>query len=186
MHSTPVEVGAARPRILIAVAAVAVAAAVSITVAARAHAASAHTSAQATVHLRKTGLGNVLVDARGRTLYLFKADKGTKSVCYGMCATYWPPLITTSQPAAGAGVKQGLLGTTKRHDGRLQVTYGGHPLYRFSSDTKAGQTTGENVNHFGGEWYAVSAAGKQVEKPGTTATTPAPATGGGGYGGGYG
>lgn len=152
-------------------------------------------SARATVQIRATSLGKTLADARGRTLYLFTADKGKASACTSSaCLAAWPPLTTTGAPIAGSGAKASLLGTTRRKDGRLQVTYAGHPLYFFVGDKKAGQTAGENIDHFGGEWYAVSAAGKKVEpKAGATTTTPTTttptttgSTGGTGGGGGYG
>jgi len=139
------------------------------------------TNSGATVAIAKTGLGGVLVNARGRTLYLFEKDKRGRSACAGSCAAAWPPLITSGKPRAGAGVKSALLGTTKRADGRLQVTYNHHPLYTFIKDTRKGQTTGENVYAFGAEWYAVSAAGSAVEKK-----AAASSGGYGGYGGGYG
>lgn len=120
-------------------------------------------SKRALVKLRKTALGRVLVDRRGRTLYLFEADKGVKSVCYGACASSWPPLLTTGKPVAGAGVRRGLLGTTKRKNHKLQVTYHGHPLYFFVRDTKAGQTRGQGLDGFGGKWYVLDAAGKTVQ-----------------------
>ena len=145
------------------------------------------TSSGATVALAKTGLGRVLVDARGRTLYLFEKDKRGRSACAGSCAAAWPPLITSSKPRAGAGIKASLLGTTKRADGRLQVTYNHHPVYTFVKDTRKGQTTGENVYAFGAEWYAVSAAGSAVEKKAAQSGGGDPAPGGGGgYGGDYG
>ena len=83
-----------------------------------------------TIALKSTAVGKVLVGANGRTLYLFTADKGTKSACYGQCASYWPPLIA-GKPTAGTGLNASMLGTTKRKDGKLQVTYHGHPLYFF-------------------------------------------------------
>ena len=134
------------------------------------------TTSGATVAVAKTGLGRVLVDARGRTLYLFEKDRRGRSACAGSCAAAWPPLITSGKPRAAAGVKASLLGITKRADSRLQVTYNHHPLYTFVKDTRKGQTTGENVYAFGAEWYVVSAAGAAIEK------TAAP-SGGGGYGG---
>jgi predicted lipoprotein with Yx(FWY)xxD motif len=139
---------------------------------------SSATSARALVGLRTTALGAVLVDARGRTLYLFEKDRKGKSSCTGACAAFWPPLVTVGKPAAGRGVKASLLGTTRRGDGRLQVTYNRHPLYTFSLDKKAGQTKGEELSSFGGSWYAVSAKGVKVEK--------AESSGGGSYGGGSG
>jgi len=155
------------------------------------HPARSTPTAAATVQIRATSLGKILTDARGHTLYLFEADKGKVSACYGACATDWPPLFTTGKPVAGKGAKASLLGTTKRKDGRLQVTYGGHPVYFFFKDKKAGQTSGENLDFFGGEWYAVSAAGKKVEPhhggtTTTTTTTPPTTTGGSTGGGGYG
>jgi predicted lipoprotein with Yx(FWY)xxD motif len=126
-------------------------------------AAAAATTRTATVKLRQTSLGQILADSHGKTLYLFAHDKGRTSRCYGACAAYWPPLITKGKPTAGRGVRKSLLGTTRRRDGRRQVTYHGHPLYRFSGDTGAGQTTGEGLTDFGGEWDAVSAAGLAVD-----------------------
>ena len=124
-------------------------------------AASASTSTS-TISLRTTAVGKVLVAANGRTLYLFTADKGKKSTCYGQCEGYWPPLFADS-PTAGAGLKASMLGTTKRKDGKLQVTYGGHPLYFFAEDKKAGQIKGQGFVHFGGSWWVVSAAGTSIK-----------------------
>jgi predicted lipoprotein with Yx(FWY)xxD motif len=129
-------------------------------------------------------LGRILVDGRGHTLYLFERDKTTKSTCYGQCAKFWPPLLTTAKATAGAGAKASLLGTTRRSDGKLQVTYKGHPLYFFLKDTKAGMTKGQNLDFFGGEWYVLSPAGGKIEK--TAAASSASSSSGGGYGGGYG
>lgn len=134
-------------------------------------------SSGAVVKTRKTSLGTILVNAQGKTLYMFGKDKRGKSACSGQCAVFWPPLITSGKPVARPGAKQSLLGTTRRADGKLQVTYKGHPLYRFAQDKKAGQTRGEELKAFGAEWYAVSPAGAKVEKESS----------GGGYGsGGYG
>lgn len=112
----------------------------------------------------KTPLGRILVDSRGITLYDFPPDKGTTSVCYGACAALWPPLLTHGKPVAGHGAQASLLGTTKRKDGKLQVTYGGHPLYYFVTDRKPGQTTGQGVDQFGGPWWVISAAGKEIHR----------------------
>ena len=116
------------------------------------------------VSTAKSSLGRILVDSRGHTLYLFEKDKKGKSACAGQCATFWPPLIAAGKPRAAAGAKASLLGTTRRADGRLQVTYKGHPLYTFLKDKKKGQTNGEGLKAFGAEWYAVSPAGATVEK----------------------
>src|ERR1700760_4977836 len=114
------------------------------------------------VKIANSPLGRILVDSKGITLYDFPPDKGTTSVCYGACAALWPPLVTHGKPIAGPGVRASLLGTTKRNDGKLEVTYGGHPLYYFVSDRKPGQTTGQGVNQFGGPWWVLSAAGKEI------------------------
>jgi predicted lipoprotein with Yx(FWY)xxD motif len=129
------------------------------------------------VSTESTSLGRILVNSSGRTLYLFEKDKNGRSACAGQCATFWPPLIASGKPRALAGVKASLLGTTKRADGRMQVTYNHHPLYTFAKDTKKGQTRGEGLDAFGAEWYAVSPAGARVEKHSSTTTT----TTGGGY-----
>src|SRR6185436_16079706 len=120
-------------------------------------------------------LGRILVDARGRTLYLFEKDKNGKSACVGQCATFWPPLIASGKPLAGTGAKASLLGTTRRADGRLQVTYNHHPLYTFAKDTKKAQTSGQGVDAFGAEWYVVSASGAKVEKHEAASTGADPA-----------
>src|SRR5437763_8683975 len=125
--------------------------------------AARHTGA--VVKLGQSSLGRILVDSHGRTLYLWAHDKRGKSTCYGACATYWPPLITRGKPRAISGARSGLVGTTRRRDGKLQITYHGHPLYSFSLDGRAGQTAGEGLSDFGGRWYAVSAAGNAVGKP---------------------
>jgi predicted lipoprotein with Yx(FWY)xxD motif len=116
------------------------------------------------VKIAGSRLGRILVDSKGITLYDFVKDKGTTSVCYGACAALWPPLITKAKPVAGPGVRASLLGTTKRKDGKLEVTYGGRPLYYFVSDRKPGQTTGQGVNQFGGPWWVLSPAGKEIHR----------------------
>jgi len=117
----------------------------------------------ATVSLRIVGnLGGVLVDASGKTLYLFAADTGTTSTCSGSCVQNWPPLTTMGTPQASGGVSQPLLGTTTRGDGSMQVTYNGHPLYGFIADSAPGMANGENLNAFGARWEVVNAAGAAV------------------------
>jgi predicted lipoprotein with Yx(FWY)xxD motif len=133
---------------------------------------SGHT---ATVGLASTGLGKVLVDSKGETLYLFAADKGTTSECSGACASAWPPLRDSSKPTVGTGLKTSLVGTTKRSDGQPEVTYGGHPLYTYIGDKNPGDTNGQGITAFGGAWYAVTAPGAQAS--GGTASTG----GGSGY-----
>ena len=137
-------------------------------------------SPSAQVSAAHSGLGQVLVDGRGRTLYLFLKDIAGKSACNQLCVQYWPPLITTGRPMAKSGAKSSLLGTVRRADGRLQVTYNHHPLYTFVQDTRKGQTTGEGLDEFGAKWYALSPAGAKVAKSGSS--MPSGGYGSGGYG----
>jgi predicted lipoprotein with Yx(FWY)xxD motif len=140
----------------------------ALTVAATASALAARTL----VALRSTSIGQVLVGPNGHTLYMFGADRTNRSTCYGACAQAWPPLLAVGAPAAGGGVKANLLGTTKRTNGKLQVTYAGHPLYYFSEDTTAGSTKGEGLHAFGAGWWALAASGAKIVKPaGSTTTT---------------
>jgi predicted lipoprotein with Yx(FWY)xxD motif len=122
------------------------------------------TPAGVTVTVRDSTLGMILVDGKGRTLYLFQADKGTNSTCYGACATAWPPLTTTGKPQAGSGASLALLGTTARTDHTTQVTYDGHPLYYFVKDTKPGDVTGQRLNSFGAKWYVLDPKGNKIDK----------------------
>jgi predicted lipoprotein with Yx(FWY)xxD motif len=127
-------------------------------------AAAAVASSGTDVSWRKTAIGNAITTTDGRTLYLFRGDHGTTSECYGQCASYWPPLLTSGSPKATGLVKSSLLGTTKRKDGKLQVTYKGHPLYTFVGDKKAGQTAGEGSNASGAKWYALAPSGATIDK----------------------
>lgn len=108
-------------------------------------------------------LGFVLVDSKGFTLYDFHKDKGTESACYGACAKVWPPLLTTGEPQPSNGASAAKLGTTKRKDGAVQVTYAGHPLYTYASDTKPGEANGQDIDSFGAEWYALQGSGAEAE-----------------------
>jgi predicted lipoprotein with Yx(FWY)xxD motif len=141
-----------------------------------------------TVSVRSTRLGRILVNSQGRTLYLFTKDSGTKSACSGACAKAWPPLRASGKATVGGGARASMVRTTKRSDGKTQVTYNRHPLYLFSKDHKAGDTNGEGLTAFGGRWFAVSGAGKQVShapakspapKPAAPKTNPSPQNGGG-------
>ena len=134
------------------------------------------TATNATVSLRTTKLGPILVSSRGRTLYLFQKDRNGKSACTASCAQFWPPLIGHGKPTAGPGVKASLLGTTKRGNGSLQVTYNKHPLYSYALDKQAGQTNGEGISAFGAHWYTVSAKGTPILKAATTTGTTTTAT----------
>jgi predicted lipoprotein with Yx(FWY)xxD motif len=120
----------------------------------------------ATVATGHSALGRIVVDGRGRTLYLFEKDRRGRSACSGACATYWPPLLTHGRPIAVAGAKRSLLGVIRRGDGTSQVTYAGHPLYRYVLDTRRGQTNGEGSKDFGAGWDALTPAGKKIESDG--------------------
>jgi predicted lipoprotein with Yx(FWY)xxD motif len=119
-------------------------------------------SGRPTVQARRMGLGRIVVDSRGLTFYLFKKDTGGKSRCSGSCAVNWPPLLATGSLVAGSGIKGSKLMTTRRSDGKKQVTYNGHPLYRFVGDTQPGETNGEGLTAFGARWFVVSPAGNQI------------------------
>lgn len=129
--------------------------------------AGASTSSSTTVSTAKTGLGMVVANARGRTLYLFEKDSRRHSACSGACAAFWPPLIAHGKPMARGGAKQALLGTIKRSNGARQVTYAGHPLYLYVQDTTRGETTGEGSTLFGAGWDALTPAGKKIERDGS-------------------
>jgi len=105
---------------------------------------------------RDVGGVNLLTNAKGLTLYWFAPDTSAKSVCYGSCAAYWPPV--TGSPSAGPGVT-GTLGTISRTDGTVQATYDGHPLYTYIGDNAPGQASGNNINLNGGLWHDVPVTG---------------------------
>lgn len=131
-----------------------------------------------------SGLGTVLVDSEGMTVYLFTPDKGTESTCYGGCESAWPPVVAEGKPTAGEGATSSALGTTKRKDGTMQVTYNGHPVYTFSGDTAPGEAVGQEDD---GTWFVIDEAGEAVKggAPGggttTTESTTTESSGAGGY-----
>jgi predicted lipoprotein with Yx(FWY)xxD motif len=141
------------------IAALALAAAVALAVAPTSSAAG-----RATVNTRHGKLGTFLVGPNGMTLYLFEKDKTSKSRCSGQCATFWPPLLTSGKPKAAGKAKSSLLGTTKRGDGKTQVTYKGHPLYYFIQDKKKGDTKGQDFLGFGAKWYVLAPSGKKIDE----------------------
>ncbi|MFI7243463.1 hypothetical protein [Streptomyces qinglanensis] len=118
----------------------------------------------ATVEVRSGDLGRFLADGSGRTLYLFEADTSGKSTCEGGCATAWPPVVVEGKgkPRAGNGAESGLLGTTERKDGSRQLTYDGHPLYRYQGDDKPGDTAGQGLDQFGAKWFVLDPSGKKI------------------------
>jgi predicted lipoprotein with Yx(FWY)xxD motif len=141
--------------------------------------ASTSTQGSATVDVANASLGKILVDSKGRTLYLFKKDTGTKSTCFGACATNWPPERVTRKPTVSSGLTASKAATTQRADGKPEVTYNGHPLYLFVGDKKPGDTNGQGVNAFGGSWFAVSPAGAQVSGSANSGSNAS--SGGSGY-----
>jgi predicted lipoprotein with Yx(FWY)xxD motif len=121
--------------------------------------------------------GTYLTGSGGRALYLWVADTHGKSVCSGACAKVWPPVLTSAAPTAGSGVLGSDLGTTTRSDGKKQVTYKGHPLYYYITDTAPGQLTGQGSNSFGAKWWLVAPSGSAITSGGSTSGTS-----GAGYG----
>ena len=126
----------------------------------------------ATVGVANSRLGKILVDSRGRALYLFKADVGTKSACAGACVVAWPPVRTARRPTVGSGANSSLVSTTARSDGEPEVTYNGHPVYRFAGDKAPGDVNGEGLTAFGAEWLALSPVGDEVtNQPSSSGTS---------------
>jgi predicted lipoprotein with Yx(FWY)xxD motif len=138
---------------------------------------------QATVTVMSSHLGRFLADGQGHTLYLFDRDEPRESYCNGACAAVWPPYETDGPPQAVAGVPASALGTIKRDDGDVQVTYRGHPLYFYAADAStSGKTKGEGVDQFGAEWYVVGRDGKPVEPADTSSGGSDKSNNGGGGG----
>jgi len=125
-----------------------------------------HTTRSAAVKTRKiSGLGVVLVNSRGRTLYVFMKDARRHVTCTGQCAVYWPPLKWkgTGKPKAGGAAKARLLGLDRNPSGGKVVTYNKWPLYTYAADSAAGQANGENLKLNGGKWYVISPRGRLVK-----------------------
>jgi predicted lipoprotein with Yx(FWY)xxD motif len=117
----------------------------------------------ATLTVRSTRYGRILFDGRGRALYAFTRDRrGGRSQCYGACAKAWPVYFAKGRLLAGKGVRQSLIGTTRRRDGRQQVTYNGRLLYYYVGDKSPGQVLCQNVDEFGGTWLVVRPNGQLV------------------------
>jgi len=121
-------------------------------------------TAAPSVKLRTGKLGRILVNAQGRTLYLFLEDVGAKSSCYGPCARIWPPALVAARTKAQAGpgvIARKLTTVARRRSPQRQLVYNGHPLYTTDADAKPGDTNGQAVFN---TWFAVSPAGRQVGK----------------------
>ncbi len=117
------------------------------------------TAEAVTVATADSDLGEILVDAEGRTLYVFDNDTGGESTCYEQCAELWPPLLAEGDAQAAEGADASLLGTTARTDGSTQVTYDGRPLYYYTPDTSPGDTNGQGV---GGVWWVMAPSGEAI------------------------
>lgn len=115
-----------------------------------------------TVKISHSRYGDILVDGKGRTLYLFTKERTKKPRCYGTCAQAWPPFFSKDTPKAGKGADAKLAGTTKRKNGKRQATYNGHPLYYYIADKRAGQITCQDVTEFGGTWLLIGHAGDAI------------------------
>jgi predicted lipoprotein with Yx(FWY)xxD motif len=144
-----------------------------------------HTASGATVATRKvSGLGTVLVNSKGRTLYVFMKDAHSRVTCTGQCASFWPPLKWKgkSKPTAGGAAKRALLGTDKNPSGGRVVTYNKWPLYTYSGDSGAGQSNGENQTLNGGKWYVISPKGVLIKHKSSGGGGGTTTSGGGGWG----
>jgi predicted lipoprotein with Yx(FWY)xxD motif len=121
------------------------------------------TATKPTLTVRSSAFGRILFDGRGRALYAFTKDPPRgRSTCYGACATAWPPYFKAGALRAGTGVRRALIGTTRRRDGRTQITYADRPLYYYVGDRKPGQVLCQNVREFGGLWLVQRASGRLV------------------------
>ena len=170
---------------LVAAVAVVVAAAIAVLVAtsgASTTKSQQTVAAASAISVKQTSLGQTLVDANGRTLYLFRADRPNVSTLSAAGQAVWPPFTATTKPRALSGAVAGRIGTVTQPGGGSQVTYNGHPLYYYVGDHGPGQTTGQGLNEFGALWYVLGPGGNAVT---SSATTPAPASGPGSSSYGY-
>ena len=155
-------------RVLLPAVAAAIAVGAAATAAAAPSSRTGRTAAEAakpkpTLVARSSRFGTVLFDGHGRVLYGFTRDpRGGKSTCYGACARAWPVYFKGRLAIrAGKGVKRSLIGTTRRRNGRLQITYNGWPLYYYAHE-RPGQILCQNVDEFGGLWLVVRPSGALV------------------------
>lgn len=130
------------------------------------------TATGVTLSTEQSPVGRILATPSGHTLYDFTPDTPGSSACTsGLCVRLWPPLITTGVPTVGRGLRQSLVGTLRRPNGTLQVTYAGHPLYTWLGDNRAGMITGQALLNVGGYWYVISTAGRQIQTSFRVAST---------------
>ncbi|HEX6021829.1 MAG TPA: hypothetical protein VFZ00_07530 [Solirubrobacter sp.] len=114
-----------------------------------------------TVRAVRSQYGTIIANGAGKAFYLFDKEHSRRSQCYGDCAAAWPPVLTKGRPIAGRGIRKALLGTTRRRDGRLQVTYRGRPMYYYVADAP-GRVLCHDVFEFGGRWLVVQPNGRPV------------------------
>jgi predicted lipoprotein with Yx(FWY)xxD motif len=138
--------------------------------------------AASAISVTQTSLGPTLVDANGRTLYLFAADKPNVSTLSAAGQAIWPPFTATATPRALNGAIAGRIGTIAQAGGPSQVTYNGHPLYYYVGDHNPGQTTGQGLNQFGALWYVLSTSGTAVTSASSSPAPANPTVGSGSYG----
>jgi predicted lipoprotein with Yx(FWY)xxD motif len=124
------------------------------------------------------GLGTILVNSKGRTLYMFVPDKQKKVTCFNSCAKVWPPIFLPSggTAVAGGSAKQSLLGSDKDAAGGRVVTYNHWPLYLYLGDSKAGVAYGQATTQSGGYWYVLSASGQVIKHKASTGTSTTTST----------
>jgi predicted lipoprotein with Yx(FWY)xxD motif len=139
-------------------------------------------AASSAVSLKQTGVGRSLVDANGRTLYLFQADKPGVSKLSAAGRAVWPPFTASAKPQATGGASATLVGTIPGVNGTAQVTYNGHPLYYYVGDHAPGQALGQGLNQFGALWYVLSGGGAAIASAPTSTATSTPTSTGSGYG----
>lgn len=127
--------------------------------------ATARSSRATKLEQRHTGLGTILVNSSGFTVYAFTHDHGNHNSCSGVkgCEQVWPALTTSGRPSAGSGVRSSLLSTIKLSGGRTQLTYAGHPLYLYKGDSSPGDTSYVGISTFGGNWDAINSSGHLVK-----------------------
>jgi len=127
-----------------------------------------------TITTHKGPAGTYLTTSAGMSIYVFAKDTNNKSNCDASCVVYWPPLAGSSAQTSGAA-NSAMTATTTRSDGTTQITYGGHPLYTYVGDKKAGDTTGQGQDLNGGKWYLIGTDGKPL----TGSTSGSDSTGSG-------
>jgi predicted lipoprotein with Yx(FWY)xxD motif len=146
-------------------------------------ASKARSGSTVAVKTRKIGgYGTVLVNPKGRTLYIFMKDARRHVTCTGSCAGFWPPVKwkSTAKPTAGGTAKTSLLGSDKDPSGGRVVTYNKWPLYTYSGDSAAGQAKGEGLNLSGGKWYLISPKGTLITHKSSSGGGGTTTSGGGG------